>query len=623
MKRAHDEPASLVDRLERLAQRHGPAIAQIFVRDADPEADSPELTFAELVAEVRSRSTALAAVGIGPRDILAFAAPLAERSYPTLIAAMVAATVAPINYFLETDALVRIVAASGATALLIHRSFDDGADVLGRLTEVAKALPHLRLLSFGAGSPVAGALDIEGIAAAQPPASWPAGTRDRDRSRVVALFHTGGTTGLPKLVPHTEAMYDAMLDSCAAGQGTHAGETMISGLPLFHTSGVLQAGLVPLLNGTRIVIPSSRGFRDPRAIANYWSLVHRHGITIGSGVPTVLAALTGIRPDRPVTSVKRFLVGGAPLAKATIERIAEMTGGAQVIEGWGMTETCGFSVINPHGKTKVGSVGLAFPGVEVQIRRFERDDPRGRPCGVDELGELVVRGDIVISSYHDARPGAFSSDGWLRTGDRARLDADGYLWIAGRIKDVIIRGGHNIDPALIEEPAYQHPAVQLAAAVGKPDKYAGELPILYVQLKPDARATEQELSDFIRGRILERAAMPKSVLIVAELPLSGPGKIAKVQLRRRAAAAVFQEEVDRLAPPGRIRAAVVDDPLAGETVVLSWSGAAPDDERRAQVAAALQAYAMPFRWADDASSSTGDGAAAPAASRPRRDEVRA
>jgi fatty-acyl-CoA synthase len=598
MRQSEIGPSSLGDRLDILSASHGGSIAQSFIASGEPT-DAPfEMTFADFAAEVRRRSNALAALGFGPADVIAFAAPLAEKSYATLVAGMISATLAPVNYFLEADALVRIVRASAANALLIHRSFDDGADILERLKKVCMALPQLKLLTFGAGPKVEGALDIESVAAAQSSTFWDGPPRNRSHDRVVALFHTGGTTGLPKLVPHTEAMYDAMIASCGAGEGTGPGESILSGLPLFHTSGVLQAGLVALFNATRIIIASSRGFRDPKAIANYWRFVRRYGVTIGASVPTVLAALAGIEPDGPVTSLKRVLVGGAPLAKATIARIAEKTGGAEVIEGWGMTETCGFSVLNPHGKTKIGSVGLPFPGVEMQIRRFGPGDARGELLGTDEVGELVVRGDIVIKNYLDPRPGAFSEDGWLRTGDLARIDAEGYLWITGRLKDIIIRGGHNIDPALIEEPAYQHPAVQLAAAIGRPDKYAGELPVLYVQLKSGATASEDELVAFVRERILELAAIPKAVVIVPAIPLSGPGKISKLLLRRQAIAGVFQEELDRLAfSDADIRATVAEDPLAGDVVVVSC-GSTLDPERREKVAAALSGFAIPFRWAD-------------------------
>jgi len=167
------------------------------------------------------------------------------------------------------------------------------------------------------------------------------------------------------------------------------------------------------------------------------------------------------------------------------------------------------------------------------------------------------------------------------------------------VKDLIIRAGHNIDPAVIEEPAYQHPAVQLAAAVGKPDKYAGELPILFVQLKSGARATEQDLEQFLRERIVERAAVPKSIIIVPEIPLSGVGKILKLNLRRRAINDVFQEEIDRLELDRlQVRAATVEDRIAGEIVVLSTSGANPDSQELSKVAGALSGFSIPYRWAD-------------------------
>ena len=590
---------TLIDRLDALEAAHGTAIAQSYVASGNPDDEPHELSFAQFVGEVRCRSNALVALGVGPSDVVGFAAPLSETSYPTMVAVMATATYAPVNYFFEAEALVRILKASGASVLLVHRRFDDGPEVVDKVKRVHAALPHLRLLSFGSDPPIAGAEDFEAVAAAQARSGWRTATRGHPTTRIVALLHTSGTTGLPKLVPHTEAMYDAMIDVCGAGEGTAPGESIIAGLPLFHTSGALQVGLVPLFNATRILIPSSRGYRDPKVIPNYWRFVDRYRISIGAGVPTVLAGASAVEPDRPITSIKHFIVGGAPISSTTLKKIRDITGGAEVIEGWGMTETCGFSVINPQGRVKTGSVGHPFPGVEVEIRKFDAGDTTGRICQTGEIGELVARGNIVIKSYFDDRPGAFTADGWLRTGDLGRRDADGYLWITGRVKDLIIRGGHNIDPAIIEEPAYQHSAVQLAAAVGKPDKYAGELPILFVQLKPGMRVSEQELEEFLRERIVERAAFPKAVIIVPEIPLSGPGKISKMTLRRQAISAVFQEELKRLAPPdAAIEAVVVDDRLAGEVVLLRANGARPDADALRRVTAALSGFSIPHRWAE-------------------------
>ena len=589
---------NLIERLEALAEAHGEEVAQVYIASGDPDDEPRALTFSDFAAEARRRANALCTLG-GAREVIAFAAPLSETSYPMMFATMAAATYAPINYFLAVDALVRIVRASGAKILLFHRRFDDGADIVGKLMRVCEALPHVRLMSFGAGARVHGATDLESVAASESPSSWNALALDSAENRVLALFHTGGTTGHPKLVPHTERMYDAMIDQCGAGEGVVPGESIISGLPLFHTSGALQVGLVPLINGARVLIPSSRGFRDPRVIANYWRFVRRFGISIGAGVPTVLAAVSAVAPGGLVPSIKRFLVGGAPIAKATIAKINEMTAGAQVIEGWGMTETCGFSVMNPHGRTKVGSVGLPFPGVDLEVRDFRGVESAGRPCDANVIGEVVVRGRIVIDRYLDHRPNAFTTDGWLRTGDLGRRDEEGYLWITGRLKDLIIRGGHNIDPAVIEEPAYQHPAVQLAAAVGKPDRYTGELPILYVQLKSGARVTEEDLDEFLRDRIVERAAIPKSIIIVPEIPLSGVGKISKLHLRRQAISEVFQEEIDRLGLDRlQVRASTVEDRIVGEVVVLSTSGVTPDAQELSEVADALGGFSIPYRWAD-------------------------
>ncbi len=589
----------LIDWLDILSEILGRQIAQSYIANGEPDTEPLELTFAQFVEQVRRRSNALFALGVAPGDVIAFAAPLAETSYPTMIAAMVSATVAPLNYLLEAQALVHMTKAAGANVLLIHRSFADGDEIVGKFAQIYNALPHLRLLSFGTGPEVDGAADLEAVAAGRSPSVWDTPARNRSADHAVALFHTGGTSGRPKLVPHTEAMYRAMIEACGAGEGAAPGESIIAGLPLFHTSGALQAGLVPLCNGTRILIPSSRGFRDPKVIANYWHFVRRYGISIGAGVPTVLAAVSAVAHDGPVTSMKRFLVGGAPVSPTTLATIREITGGAEVIEGWGMTETCGFSVMNPHGKAKIGSVGLPFPGVDVEIRHFGSNDATGRVCPTDVIGEVVVRGTIVITSYVDDRPGSFTADGWLRTGDLGRIDADGFLWITGRLKDLIIRGGHNIDPAIIEEPAYQHPAVQLAAAVGRPDRYAGELPILYVQLKPGARASEQGLQEFLRERIVERAAMPKSVIIIPEIPLSGPGKVSKLLLRRQAISSVFQQELDRLAlANAKVRAVVAEDPLAGEVVLLCTVGAKPSPHDMRRVDAALSGFSIPCRWVE-------------------------
>jgi fatty-acyl-CoA synthase len=214
--------------------------------------------------------------------------------------------------------------------------------------------------------------------------------------------------------------------------------------------------------------------------------------------------------------------------------------GIRILEGYGLTEgTCVSSVNPPLGERKVGSIGLRLPGQAMKAVVVDESGRYIRDCVADEVGQLVISGPNVFVGY--TRPEQNSSiwtelgDGgrWLNTGDLGRCDHDGYFWLTGRRKELIIRGGHNIDPAAIEEPLHRHPAVQIAAAVGRPDMHAGELPVAYVQLKPGTTATEAELAEFLRHEINERAALPKGIRIVDAMPLTGVGKIFKPALKRR------------------------------------------------------------------------------------------
>jgi fatty-acyl-CoA synthase len=209
-----------------------------------------------------------------------------------------------------------------------------------------------------------------------------------------------------------------------------------------------------------------------------------------------------------------------------------------------------------------------------------------RDCAVDEVGVLVLSGPNVFSGYrsqaHDAGLWLDCGDGkrWLNTGDLGRQDADGYFWLTGRRKELIIRSGHNIDPAMIEDPLHRHPAVQTAAAIARPDAYAGELPVAYVQLKPGAKASEEELLEFLRGEVAERAALPKRIRILDIMPLTPIGKIYKPALKRREAEDALRAALDEAGVAVR-ELRVEDDKLGGLVVYATPDeGVAPDDVRQ-------------------------------------------
>ncbi|MDP6344082.1 MAG: AMP-binding protein, partial [Alphaproteobacteria bacterium] len=283
------------------------------------------------------------------------------------------------------------------------------------------------------------------------------------------------------------------------------------------------------------------------------------------------------------------------VAHAVVEKF-----GFPLVEGWGMTETHCFGTMNPlHGENRIGSVGIRLPYLQLRIAQLDGRGGVTRDCAVDEIGVMLVRGPQVIDGYvepaHNAE--AWVDGDWLNTGDLARMDADGYVWHTGRAKDLIIRGGHNIDPVLVEEAMYQYPGIELAAAVGQPDRRVGEMPVAYVQMRPDAEFDETAIKDFVRDRIQERAANPIAIHPLPEMPLTMVGKIFKPALRMDAARRVFQRELSALtAGRAEVTVEVAAHPVYGTLATIHLSGA--DDEVTDQVRQAMAGYPMRFEVID-------------------------
>jgi fatty-acyl-CoA synthase len=290
------------------------------------------------------------------------------------------------------------------------------------------------------------------------------------------------------------------------------------------------------------IIPTTSLLRNRDVIRNYWRLVEKYRPTSLSGVPTVLAALCEVPLDgADISSVRFCRTGAAPLAPELSQRFEQLFG-VHVHESFGMTEMAGMSAITPPGVVgPAGCVGFPLPYARLRIVALgpdgtatDRDVPQG------EHGVVLFKSPNVFSGFLDPKDDAqaFTADGWLVTGDIGWLDDQGRLHLSGRSKDLIIRGGHNIDPKVIEDALAAHPAVQYCAAVGAPDAYAGELPVAFVTLRPGASATEPELLAFAAGRVDEAPARPKSVTILDTMPMTNVGKIYKPDLRQLAARAV-------------------------------------------------------------------------------------
>jgi fatty-acyl-CoA synthase len=566
---------NVLDLLQDSVARHANRVAIRFLAGTGPTDPVRDITYAELLRRTIQTANVLAAHGIGPDDTVTILLPSVPETFYALWGAEIAAVANPVNYFLNASQIAGIMKEAGSRAL-IAADASLFADIWPKVEEIRKAIPGLAVFRVGGtGKSEMGVFEFESEIAAQPGDSLIA-PKKLGRDTVAALFHTGSTTGLPKLARHTHGALALAAWSNALNFGLDAEHVLINPLPQFHVGGSIFGALSPIANGWTVVIPTPLGARNPNVVRDWWSLVERNRVTIGGAVPTTLAAIMNVpRDGHDLTSLKCFVSGGSTVPVELIRRIeAELK--VPVIEGYGMTEVHCYSTMNPmQGERRPGSVGLRLPYTEIRIADVAGDGAIKGDCPLGTIGHVLMRGPQVTPGYLDKRhdKGAVLADGWLDSGDLGRLDKDGYLWLTGRSKDLIIRGGHNIDPIVIEEALTRHPAVETAAAVGLPDSYAGELPMAFVQLKPNARATPEELREFCRKEIPERAAVPVQVVPIAVMPLTGVGKIFKPALRLDATQRAFEAALEPLkAESIDATVTVRTDPNYGTVGVVRLSG---------------------------------------------------
>jgi fatty-acyl-CoA synthase len=295
---------------------------------------------------------------------------------------------------------------------------------------------------------------------------------------------------------------------------------------------------LPWTRGDHVVLGTPQGYRGNGVLQHFWQIVEKFKINFFSGVPTVYASLLQ-QPigSSDISSLEYGLCGAAPMP-AELFRNFESKTGVRILEGYGLTEGACVSSINPPGgERRIGSIGLRLPYQAMLAVVLDQDGRYIREARIGEIGTIVIRGPNVFHGYlndEDDRSIWIEIDGkkWLNTGDLGREDTEGYFWLTGRSKELIIRGGHNIDPMQIEEPLLRHPDVQMAAAVARPDAYYGELPVAYVQLRTGASASEEAMLEYAKSTIGERAAWPKVIRFIDQMPQTAVGKLFKPALRR-------------------------------------------------------------------------------------------
>jgi fatty-acyl-CoA synthase/long-chain acyl-CoA synthetase len=374
-------------------------------------------------------------------------------------------------------------------------------------------------------------------------------------------------------------------------------DNIICPLPLFHVFACHVILMAAVTSGAHVVFPTPQGYRGEGVMDNFWKLVERWKVTFIITVPTAISAKMQRPINADVSTVKTAFSGSAPLPLELFRRFEKATG-VTLVEGYGLTEaTCLVSCNPTDGPKKVGSIGIPFPYCDVKILKSGSDGPV--EADVDEIGEICVSnpGVYVGNTYteHDKNKDLFHGN-HLRTGDLGRVDADGYLWITGRAKDLIIRGGHNIDPAEIEEALLHHEAVAFAGAIGQPDAHAGEVPCAFVELVEGVSVAEDELLEFCKDRVHERAAQPKHLTIMKELPKTAVGKIFKPDLRRHAITRIYNEALQKAGVAARV-VDVIDDKKRGLVAQVDPKGASD-----AEIGAVLGDFVRPWERASAATS---------------------
>ena len=501
-----------------------------------------KLSYRRLREQVDRLATALASLGVRKGDRVAVMLPNSPQFVIAFFAAMrLGAIVVNTNPTYTPPEIQHQLADSGAETIVLLNLF------LPRLRKVQADLPGLkRVIVTTIDEPLRFPISTLVRHAQRKEPDWvdvvpdattyryadllaypPAPPKVELSTDEVALFqYTGGTTGMPKaaMLTHRNLVANALQARAWLPESQRGGERMMCAIPFFHVYGMtVGMNLSIALAAQMIIVP------NPRPIENVMDVIQRERASLFPGVPAMYIGIIN-HPNvaqYDLTCVRACISGAAPLPMEVQETFGRITGG-RLVEGYGLTETAPITHCNPlFGLRKSGSIGIPLPDVEAALVDLETGAPLA--TGADEAGELVIRGPMVMRGYWnrpDDTAGCLDADGWLHTGDIAKVDDDGYFYIVDRKKDMIIASGYKILPREVEEVLYAHPAVQEVAVAGVPDAYRGETVKAYIVLKAGARATEEEIVAHCRAS-LAPYKVPKLIEFRAELPKTAIGKVLR------------------------------------------------------------------------------------------------
>ncbi len=533
-----DEGLTLPELLDRTAARWPDRTATLF--------EGGRLTYRELKDGADRLATALVDLGIRPGDRVAIQLPNLPQTviayYGVLRAGAVAVMTNPMYVAREiehqfNDAGVKVAIVLDAFWVKTVRGVRPELKTLQHviLTRLVDWLPFPKNYLFPiVGKKTGLVVDVDPAdrtlwlkdLLARHPANPP--TIDWDPEMLANLQYTGGTTGVSKgaMLTHRNLAVNVAQTAAWFTGMVPGGEVGLAALPFFHVFGLTVCMNLSVAYGaSQVLVP------NPRDIPKLVSLIAKYRPTLFPAVPAMFNAINqfpGIE-KLDISSIKGCFSGSAPLPVEVLERFERLTGG-KITEGFGMTESSPVTHANPlYGVRKTGSIGVPLPSTDAKVVDLE-EGTREVPVGED--GELLLRGPQVMKGYwqSDDETAITIRDGWLYTGDIAKVDEDGYFYIVGRKKDMIIAGGYNIYPREIDEILYENPKILEAAAVGVPDPRRGETVKAFVVLRPGETATADEIIEYCKGR-LAPYKVPRSVEFRTDLPKSTIGKVLRRVLR--------------------------------------------------------------------------------------------
>ncbi len=579
------------------ADKYSADIAIVEHSTASRDEVAKQLTFGVLFKKINQTANLFQSFGVERHDVVSILLPNLTETHISLWASQAIGIANPVNYLLQVAHIVEILNEVKAK-VLVTVSLDDDTELGKKVHQIIEQVPsleHLILLDARlreVNNKKVIISDFHSAIATQPDERL-VQTFQPKSSDIAMYFHTGGTTGRPKIAKLSHNNISFVVQVYSGFNAYHGKSAVLNALPLFHVFGVIAASLSMFIVGRTVVIMTPEGFRNPNTVKNWWYFVNKYQVCWFPTVPTIMSVL--LRQSNENIDLSCFKHAGCGSAPLPLELKAsfEQRFNCSVSNGYGMTESsCLIARVLPNYDVNGVAVGNGIPYTRVIVAQLI-DNKISHICTSDEPGIILVKGPNIFQGYlnESDNEGAWIEGGWFNTGDLGMINTLGHIQLTGRAKDLIIRGGHNIDPQIIEDALMTHAEVIQAVAIGQPDVHSGEIPVAYVVLRNNPQVTQQvtqhttasKLLAFCQQHISERAAIPKRIEILDNIPVTAVGKVFKPLLRNKATEFSVNELLNKYDIAAHVKSEF--DPEKGQVVHIQLSNLQDHDKSAALLTA--------------------------------------